>query len=297
MLTKDQPTLVPTLNLLVTYDYYERVFLWITKSNLMITLFAVLSILFYLVAAFMLTGKFFHQQGPNQRAAMIVACLAVGAHIIYLQDVIFLAPGQNMSIANVLSLVSCLTTLAMLISSRFLPNLVLLPAVFGFSALSVSAALFIPSSHIMHIAVQSGLLVHITLSLFAYGTITMASLYALQMSYITYRLKQKGAMLLHSSLPPLTLVETTLLRLIVIGTGLLVVSLISGFIFLDDMFSKNYAHKTVLSLIALVVFLVLIVGQSKRGWRGRQVVTLTLTGFGLLTLAYFGSRLVREIIL
>ena len=149
VVNKGQPALVPTLNLLVTYDYYERVFLWITKSNLMITSLAVLSILFYSAAAFMLTGKFFHQQGPNQRAAMIVACLAVGAHIIYLHDVILLEPGQNMSIANVLSLVSCLTTLAMLISSRFLPNLVLLPAVFGFSALSVSAALFIPSSHII----------------------------------------------------------------------------------------------------------------------------------------------------
>ena len=45
----------------------------------------------------------------------------------------------------------------------------------------------------MHIELQPGLVVHISLSLFAYCTLVIAFLYALQMSYITYRLKQKGA--------------------------------------------------------------------------------------------------------
>ena len=261
------------------------------------TLFAISAALLYVMAAAVLIGKFVHHEGPNKRLALSLASLGAIAHIAFLIGVIIIAPGQNMSVTNVLSLVSWIITVSMLIFARAIPNLILLPVVFGFASLAVLAAAFIPVSYIMHIALQPGLVVHISLSLFAYCTLVIAFLYALQMSYITYRLKQKGAALLHSSLPPLMLVENILFKLLLAGTSLLTVSLISGFIFLDDMLSKTYAHKTVLSAAALVVFLVLLVGQKVRGWRGKQVILMTITGVVLLTLAYFGSKLVRELLL
>ena len=147
--------------------------------------------------------------------------------LAFLLNVIMVAPGQDMSITNVLSLVAWIITTAMLIFARAIPNLILLPVVFGFASLSVLASLFIPVSYIMHIELQPGLVVHISLSLFAYCTLVIAFLYALQMSYITYRLKQKGATLLHSSLPPLMLVEGILFKLLLAGTCLLSVSLLS----------------------------------------------------------------------
>lgn len=261
------------------------------------TLFAISAALLYAMAAAVLIGKFVHHEGPNKRLALYLASLGAIAHIAFLIGVIIIAPGQNMSVTNVLSLVSWIITVSMLIFARAIPNLILLPVVFGFASLALLAAAFIPVSYIMHIELQPGLVVHISLSLFAYCTLVIAFLYALQMSYITYRLKQKGAALLHSSLPPLMLVENILFKLLLAGTSLLTVSLISGFIFLDDMLSKTYAHKTVLSAAALVVFLVLLVGQKVRGWRGKQVILMTITGVVLLTLAYFGSKLVRELLL
>jgi ABC-type uncharacterized transport system permease subunit len=207
------------------------------------------------------------------------------------------APGQDMSVTNVLSLVSWIITVSMLLFARAIPNLILLPVVFSFASFSVLVSKFIPVSYIMHIELQPGLVIHISLSLFAYCTLVIAFLYALQMSYITYRLKEKGAALLHSSLPPLMLVEGILFKLLLAGTTLLTVSLLSGFLFLDDMFSKAYAHKTALSIAALVVFVILLAGQKIKGWRGKQVIVLTIVGVILLSLAYFGSKLVRELIL
>lgn len=261
------------------------------------TFFAITAVVLYVVAAFVLMGRFVHADGPNKKLGAIIALTAGVAHAIFLSDVIMLTPGQNMSITNVLSLVSWLITISMLLSASVLPNVILLPVVFGFAAMTILASLLIPVRHIMHIEMQPGLVVHITLSLFAYGTLVIAFLYALQMSFITYRLKQKGAALLHSSLPPLMLVEGILFKLILVGTVLLVVSLISGFVFLDNMFSKLYAHKTVLSLMALAVYVVLLMGQRLWGWRGKQVTILTVAGVMLLTLAYFGSRFVREVLL
>ena len=45
---------------------------------------------------------------------------------------------------------------------------------------------------------------------------------------------------------------------------------------------------------SVVVFLILLIGQKLRGWRGRQVIVMTVLGVTLLSLAYFGSKLVRE---
>lgn len=261
------------------------------------TLFAISAALLYALAAAVLIGKFVHQDGPNKKLGLSLASVGVVAHIAYLTNAIMVAPGQDMSVTNVLSLVSWIITVSMLLFARAIPNLILLPVVFSFASFSVLVSKVIPVSYIMHIELQPGLVIHISLSLFAYCTLVIAFLYALQMSYITYRLKEKGAALLHSSLPPLMLVEGILFKLLLAGTTLLTVSLLSGFLFLDDMFSKAYAHKTVLSIAALVVFVTLLAGQKIKGWRGKQVIVLTIVGVILLSLAYFGSKLVRELIL
>ena len=78
---------------------------------------------------------------------------------------------------------------------------------------------------------------------------------------------------------------------------MLVIAQISGFIFLDNMFGRGYLHKTVLSIAGLIVFIVLLAGQKLWGWRGKQVISLTIVGVALLSLAYFGSRFVSEILL
>ena len=162
----------------------------------MTTPFAIAAIIFYLFSAFLFMRRFVQHQPANENAIpLIAAAVAALAHIAFLTQAIIIAPGQNMSITNVMSLVSWLITAAMLGSSKILPNQILLPVVFCFSALTVAASLLIPVEHIMHIQLQPGLLIHITLSLFAYGTLVIAFLYALQMSYITYRLKQKGSSL------------------------------------------------------------------------------------------------------
>ena len=264
----------------------------------MATLFALLAVVAYFVAAASMTGRFFHNQGPNRMFALSIAAIAVLCHSIFLGDAILAAQaGQNMSITNVLSLVAWLITAAMLVSVSVLPNRIMLPVVFVFSALTVLASTLIPVAHIMHIELHPGLVIHITLSLFAYGTLAIAFLYALQVSYITFRLKQKGASLLHSALPPLTLVEGMMFRLLQIGTALLVISLLSGFIFLEDMFNRLYAHKTVLSILALILYIFILAGQKLRGWRSRQLIVMNVIGIVLLTLAYFGSRFVREVLL
>ena len=81
------------------------------------------------------------------------------------------------------------------------------------------------------------------------------------------------------------------------GWLLLSASLVSGWLFLDDLFAQHLVHKTLLSASAWVIFGLLLLGRHQLGWRGYKAIRWTLAGFCLLMLAYFGSKLVREFIL
>ena len=81
------------------------------------------------------------------------------------------------------------------------------------------------------------------------------------------------------------------------GFILLTLSLLTGAIFLENIFAQHLVHKTSLSLLAWIVFAILLWGRWRSGWRGRRAIRWTLGGFSVLVLAYIGSKLVLELVL
>ncbi|MCP4995414.1 MAG: cytochrome c biogenesis protein CcsA, partial [Gammaproteobacteria bacterium] len=67
--------------------------------------------------------------------------------------------------------------------------------------------------------------------------------------------------------------------------------------YLEDMFAQRMVHKTVLSILAWLVFGGLLWGRFRFGWRGQKALIWTLAGFVILMLAYFGSKFVIELVL
>jgi ABC-type uncharacterized transport system permease subunit len=98
-------------------------------------------------------------------------------------------------------------------------------------------------------------------------------------------------------LPPLQLMETMLFELIWVGVVLLTLSIASGILFLDDIFAQSLVHKTTLTILAWLLFSILLWGRYQLGWRSQTAVRFTLAGFFTLMLGYFGSKLVLELIL
>ena len=75
---------------------------------------------------------------------------------------------------------------------------------------------------------------------------------------------------------------------------MLSLSLFSGFMYLDNLFAQHVAHKTILSIMAWLVFAILLYGHWQYGWRGKTAIRWTLAGFFMLMLAFFGSKFVLE---
>jgi ABC-type uncharacterized transport system permease subunit len=141
-----------------------------------------------------------------------------------------------------------------------------------------------------------GLLSHIALSVTAYSLFTLAGVQALLLYVQNRQLKHNYNSLLVRNLPPLQTMESLLFELVWAGVILLTLAIITGAVFVDDLFAQHLAHKTIFSLMSLVIFMALLVGRYTQGWRGLTASRWTLAGCLLLMLGFFGSKFVLELI-
>src|SRR5690625_6237236 len=83
------------------------------------------------------------------------------------------------------------------------------------------------------------------LSILAYSLLTIATLQALLLAWQHHQLRHKHPSGSVSLLPPLQTMERLLFDMRWAGVLLLTLSVLSGFVFLDDMFAQHVAHQTV----------------------------------------------------
>ena len=251
----------------------------------------------YGCASLAIVSRLFHAKGPNLILVLLLGSIAIIIHTLNNVNYLFSQDTINFNLPNVISLVSLLITLTVsAVALRFKVNL-LLPVVYGFAGIWQLLMIFIPPINQIPLNADKILLVtHITLALISYCVLVIATLYAFQVAYINFKLKSKNLIAV-SHLPPLMQVENQLFLILSLGVLCLCISQLTGFIFLDNFISKENAHKTILSLLALSVYCTILWGHFKQGWRGHRVLILMITATSLLTLAYFGSRFVKEFIL
>jgi ABC-type uncharacterized transport system permease subunit len=138
---------------------------------------------------------------------------------------------------------------------------------------------------------------HILFSVLAYSLFALAAVQALLLNVQDRHLRNRRPGGFIRALPPLEVMERLLFQMITTGFALLSAALLTGMVFLEDIFAQHLVHKTVLSIISWIIFGVLLWGRWKFGWRGRTAIRWTLSGFAFLILAYFGSKFVLELIL
>ncbi len=205
--------------------------------------------------------------------------------------------GVNLGFFNAFSLVTWTILLLLLFSALNKPVEMLGIPLLPVAALILVIGQIYPSNYLLRPDTHWGLVVHVAISVIAYSVLALASIHALALAIQDHQLHNRHPGGLIRMLPPLQTMEQLLFEMIALGFLLLTLALLSGFFFLEDMFRQHVAHKTTLSLIAWVVFGTLLLGRFRYGWRGKTAIIWTLSGFVVLMLAYFGSKLVIELLL
>ncbi len=230
------------------------------------------------------------------------AALATGLtgtlfHLLSLYLLIPHTDGLNLSLANVLSFTGWVIALVILVAAlrqRVFNLAVLLLPIAAITTLHAAG-----SQEMVTLLEEPGpiLVTHVVLSITAYSILSVAMLLALVLGFQERRLRRRHPGGILRILPPLELTEQLLFQLITYGFVGLTLALFSGLFFVEDLMAQHLVHKTVLSISAWVLFGVLLWGRHQFGWRGRVAIRWTLSAFVLLVLAYFGSRIILEMIL
>lgn len=232
-----------------------------------------------------------------KRGSSLIWALAIILHAALLSLTLFNNNVLNLSFYNAISAVTWLVASLLYIASFSRPVQSLGLIVLPLASIALILGMIFPqlTSHIINDS--AGMNIHIFTSLLAYAILTLAAAQALILAYQDRQLRLHKPVGFIQKLPPLQHMESLLFQLIAIGFLLLSLSLISGFVYLEDMLAQRVVHKTVLSLVSWLVFAALLWGRWKLGWRGRKAIRWTFWGFAFLALAYFGSKVVRELIL
>jgi ABC-type uncharacterized transport system permease subunit len=262
-----------------------------------VTILAPTAALLYLLATGLQLLHISQQRQQIDRNVFLLGLAALLCHALVAWDNLFYAGKLDLSFYKVSALIFLVVNLACVASLLRRPLQNLLVVLFPLSALSVLVSTFAPSSTTDLSSYSGGLLAHIGSSILAYAMLTLAAIQAGLVAVQEYHLKHKQTRGIIQVLPPLQLMETMLFELIWAGVVLLTLSIVTGILFVDDFFAQHLVHKTVLTILAWVLFSILLWGRYQLGWRSQTAVRFTLAGFALLMLAYFGSKMVLELVL
>ena len=267
---------------------------------------SLVAIVTYLAIALALAARLFARLPPghalmrmNKIWLLLIAAVGASIHagVLYTNIFATAAGGLNFSFFNAVSLMTWLAAVLVLLAAASKPleslGVVILPS----AAIALALELMYPATHLLLTADAAELRYHIVISILAYSTLSIAALQSLVVWVQNRSLRAKHPGGLIRSFPPLETMESLLFQMIAVGFAFLTVSLLTGLPQIDNMFAQHQAHKTILSIIAWCFFAVLLWGRWRFGWRGRTAVRWAVSGFVLLLLAYFGVKLVKELLL
>lgn len=229
-------------------------------------------------------------------AGLSLAAAAIGWHVALLWADLDLATGLSLSLGNTLSFVGLQLALIAVIGA-------IEPSLRGLSGgMLLLAAL---AASFTRVAIDPGatealswqIQAHVLISLFAYGLLTVGAIVAVYALVQDGRLRSGKLTPVNQLFAPLVTTEKLLFGVTGAGFSILLLAVVSGLAFVDNLFAQHLVHKTVLSLLALLVFGILLAGRQFAGWRGKQAIYLYLAGFVLLFLAYYGTRYILENVL
>ena len=223
---------------------------------------------------------------------------AVGALLHLLTLVIHAIEHQGLSssLFDALSITAFIViSMGLIAQTRYTLRAMLLP-----TFVIAIACLILANSYSHHtpiLATSSGMLTHILSSIIAYSLLSIATLLALTLQIVERGLKDHRETSWLRQLPPLQTMESLLFQLVTIGWIILTIAIISGGLFIENLFAQHLAHKTLFTMVSWLLYGLLLIGRHNYGWRGTTAVKFTITAFIALVLAYFGSKFVLEILL
>ena len=257
---------------------------------------AVTSLFLYSVGTALQALSFRGRVHTTLTVTSLIGLLALTSHGLLIWEALHRDGGFDLGFFQSSVLISWLIVALLLVLNIRKPVQNLTLAAYPLAGLTILLLLATPTPSRLVADDNYGMLSHIALSITAYSLFTLAAAQAGVLYVQNRQLKHNYNSLLVRNLPPLQTMESLLFEMVWAGVVLLVLAIVTGAMFVHDLFAQNVAHKTVFSLMSLAVFVALLIGRYTKGWRGMTASRWTLAGCLLLMLGFYGSKFVLELL-
>ncbi len=163
------------------------------------------------------------------------------------------------------------------------------------AALMVSGALILPAGTeaVSPLLKSLWVTLHITLALLGNAALTLAFLGGIFYLVQERQLKGKNFGFFYRRLPSLSQLDALNYWCLTLGFPLLTAGIISGSLYAQHTLGRfwSWDPKEVLTLLAWLIYAVLVHERLTVGWRGRRAALLAICGFLVLVFAFVGANL------
>lgn len=254
---------------------------------------AILASMSYFYASAVIWNKIQNPQKADVHVRVIkAAMLAVVLHAYTLNNTLYIDEHIHFNLGNGISLVALLASSILLVTHLNKPTETL--GIFIYPVAALSTLLPLNISTTMELPLELGS--HVLISIAAYSIMGIATAQAILYSIQEKHFKTKKLSKLMLALPPLQIMESTLIQLLRIGFVFLTFALISGVFFVENLFEQQLIHKTFFAMLAWVVYGAFLFGHLQYGWRGQRASKYTIWAYVLLILSYIGTSFIIEYI-
>ncbi len=245
--------------------------------------------LLYLYTGFLIWNKI-QDANVNIRSKVLkTAIIATLAHGIALGHTLIGADHViHFNMGNGLSLVALLGSTILLITNINKRTETLGIFVFPLAAL----ALPLPFIMTTFTPLPFTLGIHVLISIAAYSIMGIATAQAILYGRQECLFRKKKLSRLMKALPPLQVMEKTLMQLVIIGFIFLSFALLSGIFFIEDLFAQHLIHKTFFAILSWIIYGAFLFGHFKYGWRGPKAAKYTIWAYFLLMLSFMGTSMI-----
>lgn len=168
-------------------------------------------------------------------------------------------------------------------------------------ALGLMAALVqgLPGRPMVGTAPTAWIELHILFAVATYALVTIAGIAGLAVLLQERALRRKKPSVLTDRLPAVAEAEDIQVRVLWVSAVVLGLGLITGMAtqYYETGTVMTFVHKTLLSLLAFGVLVILLVVHHRTGLRGRRAARAVLLAWLLLTLGYPGVKFVTDVLL
>lgn len=257
---------------------------------------AVTSLFLYSIGTALQALHFRGRVHSSLAVTTLIGLLALTAHGLLIAQTIHYDGGIDFSLLKSSVLISWLIVLLLLGLNLKKPVQSLFLGVYPLATLTIITTLVTHTPSRIVSDESYGVLSHIALSVTAYSLFSLAAIQATMLYFQNRQLKRNYNSPLVRNLPPLQTMESLLFELVWAGVVMLTLAIVTGAVFIENLFAQHLAHKTVFSLLSLLVFVALLIGRYTKGWRGITASRWTLAGCALLMVAFYGSKFALELV-